>query len=721
MMDYLAVRLILERVFAQKLCNKQWQFDANLDMFRWYFRHKSSEFMVRLHFFNEQLPEYLANEAQKLLEFSRHCSSGYCDWQNLADLLWDWLHTTSENRLDGKNKAVYSIYDQAWKLFKLSQHLAIPGYIVRSLNNQQIEDIFSIFTQLTNEKRGFIWLQAYEINYRETILNMLANNHNRGNWKERVQRPEAQTIFCMDDREEAFRRHMEEINPQIETFGAAAHYNVFIDYQGNTDDQMTRLCPVVAIPAHEIHEHASANETIANLELQNRFQLRKKVINWFHQNTRLGVLSSALTIGLSAPLSLFFLMGKSLLPQKINNLLENLLKRYEPTVQTDIDTQAEDIIEKPTPEHRQIGFSDSEQVDRLETFLRNIGLTHNFSPLVVIFGHGSMSKNNPHLSAYDCGACSGRHSGPNARILAQFANRPEVRTLLSERGIKIPDDSLFIGAEHNTCDESIIWYDIEKSDKQFHLAIEKLKQTIFHVTQLSAHERCRKLASAPKHPSLTQALKHIVERGVDFSQARPELGHATNACAFIGRRSLTQGAFLDRRSFLISYNPHEDPDGTIVERLLLANGPVGAGISLEYYFSTVDNERYGSGSKITHNVSGLFGVMDGNSSDLRTGLPRQMIEIHEAMRLQLIVEASTEVLTKIYQRQPAIQELVGNGWILLCSIDPNSGETFVFTPKNGFEPWAGQVTQLPTVKKSQDWYDGYDCHLPPALIQTVTV
>ncbi|MFK5892824.1 MAG: DUF2309 domain-containing protein [Pseudomonadota bacterium] len=724
MMDYLAVRLILERIFSQKLCNKQWQFDANLDMFRWYFRHKSSEFMVRLHFFKQQLPEYLTNEAQKLLEFSRHCSSGYCDWQELADLLWNWLHVQSLNTsptiADAKNKSAYSVCQHAWQLFKLSQHLGIPGYVVASFTTQQIEEVFSIFTQLTHEKRGFIWLQAYEINYRETILNMLANNRNRGNWKNRQQRPEAQTIFCMDDREEAFRRHMEEINPNIETFGAAAHYNVFIDYQGATDDKMTRLCPVVAIPAHEIHEQASANETLANIELQNRFQLRKKMINWFHQNSRIGVFGSALIIAFSAPLSLLFLIGKTLLPQKINNLLEKWLKNYEKPIHTDINTQAKEILENPTPEHRQMGFSDTEQADRVEVFLRNIGLIHQFSPLVVIFGHGSMSKNNPHLAAYDCGACSGRHSGPNARTLAQFANRPEIRTILSKRGITIPDDCLFIGAEHNTCDESMIWYDLEKSDKQFYPAIDKLKQTLIRVTQLSAHERCRKLASAPKQPSLTQALKHIVERGVDFSQARPELGHATNACAFIGRRSLTQGAFLDRRSFLISYNPSEDPDGTIVERLLLANGPVGAGISLEYYFSTVDNERYGSGSKVTHNVSGLFGVMDGTSGDLRTGLPRQMIEIHEAMRLQVIVEASVETLTKIYQRQPDIQELVGNGWILLCSVDPDSGEIFVFTPQKGFEQWAGQITQLPTVKKSQEWYDGYDCHLPPALIETAS-
>jgi uncharacterized protein len=717
MMDYLAVRLVLERIFAQKLCNEQWQFDANLDMFRWYFRRKKSEFMVRDHFFNQQLPEYLSHEAQKLINFYHHSASEYDHWKELSDSIWSWLQSTQQTQT-GKNKSLHSVFEHGWQLFKLSQYLGLPGYIVRLFSKQQIDEIFDLFNLLTKEKRGFIWLQAYEINYRESILNMLANNKGRGNWKERNSRPEVQAIFCMDDREESFRRHMEEINPQIETFGAAAHYNVFVDFKAVTDDELTRLCPVVAIPAHEIHEQPAANENINNRKLQYYYQLRKYWTNKILQNTRLGILRSAVTIAFSAPLSLLFLMGKVLLPQKSNDFLEKWFKDYEKPIETEVDTEAKEILDKPSPEQRQFGFSDTEQADRLETFLRNIGLTHTFSSIVVIFGHGSMSKNNPHIAAYDCGACSGRHSGPNARILAKFASRKEIRKIIAERGIIIPDDCLFVGAEHNTCDESIIWYDLEKSDEQFHSAINNFKKTIDTVCQLSAHERCRKLASAPKKPSLIKAFKHIVERGVDFSQARPELGHATNACAVIGRRYLTQGAFLDRRGFLISYNPFEDPDGTIIERLLLANGPVGAGISLEYYFSTVDNERYGSGSKITHNVSGLFGVMDGTTSDLRTGLPREMIEIHEAMRLQVIVESSTETLTKIYQRQPAIQELVGNGWLLLCSIDPISGELFVFSPKRGFEPWAGEIEQLPIVNKSQDWYDGYDCHLPPTLIQT---
>ena len=147
----------------------------------------------------------------------------------------------------------------------------------------------------------------------------------------------------------------------------------------------------------------------------------------------------------------------------------------------------------------------------------------------------------------------------------------------------------------------------------------------------------------------------------------------------------------------------------------MAAGPVGAGISLEYYFSTVDNERFGCASKVTHNIAGLFGVMEGADSDLRTGLPWQMVEIHEAMRLLVVVEQTPEMLSAIVARQPALHELIGNAWIILAACDPSTAAIHVYCPRRGWLPWSGRAV-LPQVGRSADWFAGRDEALPPAII-----
>jgi uncharacterized protein YbcC (UPF0753/DUF2309 family) len=97
--------------------------------------------------------------------------------------------------------------------------------------------------------------------------------------------------------------------------------------------------------------------------------------------------------------------------------------------------------------------------------------------------------------------------------------------------------------------------------------------------------------------------------------------------------------------------------------------PVCAGINLEYYFSRVDNQRFGAGSKLPLNLVGLHGVMSGSLSDLRTGLPRQMVEIHEPTRLPVVVFAPRQRVAEVVDRLPAVQRLVVGGWIRLAVID----------------------------------------------------
>ena len=140
-----------------------------------------------------------------------------------------------------------------------------------------------------------------------------------------------------------------------------------------------------------------------------------------------------------------------------------------------------------------------------------------------------------------------------------------------------------------------------------------------------------------------------------MAQPRPEYGHATNAFCIVGRRERTRGLFLDRRAFLVSYDPARDHDGALLARIMAAVVPVVAGISLAYYFSYVDPSGYGCGTKLPHNVTSLLGVMDGAQSDLRTGLPWQMVEIHEPTRLAIVVEGTPDRVWRGVQDNPAIQ------------------------------------------------------------------
>jgi uncharacterized protein YbcC (UPF0753/DUF2309 family) len=711
LMDYLAIRLMLDRLALEKVCRNLWAVPATLPALRGHFENNLSEFLVRHALFEGRLPEYLAAKAQETLAESVAERNDRERWRLLADMIFTWKHSPVADEPER-----HTPFRSAWRLFRLAQHLGLTGTDLRALSRRDCEALLAALDELSPARRGHLWLCAYERRYREELFNALANNRGRGRWAERDERPEAQLIFCMDDREEGIRRHLEELNPRLETLGAAGFFGVAMNWRGLDDEKVTPLCPVVVVPSHEVREVPRPGLRDLKDRHDRRRSLHRKLSALFNREIRRNLLSSQILIGLLSPGVLPALLGKVFLPARQAGLVGNAESLLVPEVPTRLYLNA-DHDGPASSEKPRLGFTDGEQADRVAGFLRNTGLTYGFGPLVVLMGHGSISQNNPHLAAYDCGACGGRHGGPNARAFAAMANRPEVRVLLAERGIAIPNDTWFLGAEHNTCNEALLWYDLADLPPAARPAFDKLHADLDRARHLSAHERCRRLASAPRDPELPEALAHIAERATDFSQARPELGHATNAAAFVGRRSISQGAFFDRRVFLISYDPTQDPDGTVLEGILLAVGPVGAGINLEYYFSTVNNERYGSGSKVPHNVTGLFGVMEGASSDLRTGLPRQMIEIHEAMRLQLVVEHKPEVLVALYQRQPPLQELIGNGWINVAVLDPETGMISRFVPGRGFVAWEEKLRPLPVVEKSAVWYTGKSEPLWPVLIR----
>ena len=213
----------------------------------------------------------------------------------------------------------------------------------------------------------------------------------------------------------------------------------------------------------------------------------------------------------------------------------------------------------------------------------------------------------------------------------------------------------------------------------------------------------------------TEALRRVEGRAGDLAQVRPEYGHATNAVCIIGRRWRSRGLFLDRRAFLVSYDPADDAAGDILTRTLAAVGPVGSGINLAYLFSRVDPIGYGCGTKLPHNLTGLIGVMDGQASDLRTGLPWQTVEIHEPVRLLLVIDATPERILAVAERLPVVKQLVVNRWVQLASWDPDGGGMSVF--ENGrFVPYAREVADMAVVQRSAEWYAGHRGNLPPARV-----
>ena len=486
---------------------------------------------------------------------------------------------------------------------------------------------------------------------------------------------------------------------------------------------MFPLCPVVVQPQHRIVEEPAESDAKRFARRQRRRRRWQRASRLFSVASRSLILGSLLT-AVAGWVATLPLLLNVFLPISAARLRKRVTRNLLPEVRTQLsDRRTLDARAEATAGLFD-GFSIEEKASRVGTLLENIGMTQHFARVVAILGHDSSSVNNPHFAAYSCGACGGRSGGPNARLFARMANRKEVRDLLRTRGIDIPDSTLFIGGVHDTCVDSIRLFD-EDIPEERNDDVAELRRVLDDVLARNAHERCRRFASASPAASYDDSLAHVEERGADLSQARPELGHATNAAAIVGRRILSAGVFLDRRAFLISYDPTIDASGTILERVLTAVSPVCAGINLEYFFSSVDNERLGAGTKLPHNVTGLIAVMNGACSDLRTGLPKQMIEIHEPVRLQLILDAKPEIVESILARQPPLAELFNNHWVQLITIDPDSAAIHVYGPAQRFEPWIPAspnetLPPLPRARTSREWYLGKRSFVSPALIDAAT-
>jgi uncharacterized protein YbcC (UPF0753/DUF2309 family) len=550
---------------------------------------------------------------------------------------------------------------------------------------------------------------------RRRVLHLAYERHLRHRFYDALTRPAPrrssraptwQTISCLDEREESFRRHLEEVDPGLETFGAAGFFGVAMYYRGATDAHPRPLCPVAIHPEHYVAEVA---EDLHGLWARWR-RLRERAAGLvdknLHISSRTLVRGGILMAGLGV-LSIIPLVLRVVFPwfgQRLARLDLPLAARPRTRLRVARESS-------PPPIGRHAGFTVDEMTAIVRGQLENVGISDRLSSLVLVIGHGSVSLNNPHESAHDCGACGGGRGGPNARAFAHMANDPRVRAALAAQGLRIAPSTWFVGAERNTANNSVALFDEDDVPEALRPQMEHARAVLEDAAERDAQERCRRFEAVPGWLPPRAALRHVESRAADLAQPRPEYGHATNAVCVIGRRFRTKGLFLDRRAFLVSYDPSPDAEGRVLERLLAAVVPVVAGISLEYYFSYVDPTGYGCGTKLPHNVTSLLGVMDGAQSDLRTGLPWQMVEIHEPMRLPIVVESRREPLMRILEANATLRRLVDNRWIFLACLDPDADALWEIDA-GGFQRYSPEHPVPVAEGGSRSFCRGRRGHLP---------
>jgi uncharacterized protein YbcC (UPF0753/DUF2309 family) len=602
---------------------------------------------------------------------------------------------------------------RAFAAFLLAQSLGWSPRRLAGLSPEAWAELVAEIDAFPAHERRRVFHEAYELRYRTHVLDALATY--RPDPPLRSERPRFHLVTCIDEREESLRRHVEEIEPGAETSGCAGFFGVAMYWRGIDDARETPLCPVAIRPRHRVREAPMAGHHAAHAR---RATLRRGLGFATHRvhagshGFAAGALASLVGAAAAAPL-----VGRVLFPRLASRLRRHAAMLVTPPVDTEL------VIESAaagTEDARGVrdGFTPGEMAAIVGGVLRDIGLVASLPRIVVLVGHGSASLNNPHETAHDCGACGGGRGGPNARAFAWMANRADVRERMRREGIDVSADTVFVGAYHDTCEDSVVHFDVDRVPASHRADLRHVVDVLDRACERNAHERCRRFRSAPLEITPAAARRHVEARAQDLAQPRPEFGHATNAFCVVGRRWRTRGLFLDRRAFLVSYDPAADaadPASPILARILSAIVPVTAGIGLEYWFSYVDPDGWGCGTKLPHNVAALVGVMDGAASDLRTGLPWQMVEIHDPLRPILVVESSPSRLVRLLERNEPQWQLCRNPWLFLASLDPDSSRVSTYDGSS-FREHHPETGELPVAPSSLAWYGGLREHLDIAVV-----
>ena len=467
-------------------------------------------------------------------------------------------------------------------------------------------------------------------------------------------RPKVQAVFCIDVRSEPLRRHLEAESTAIETRGFAGFFGVTLNWRSEDGD--SARCPVLLQPGVILERTCTSGASSIRAAASHL------------QSAPAAAFSFVEILGLAYGLRL-----------TSDRLAEGI---------SEVQSEGSDPFSLTSDVHG-VGMTPTGRLELAAGILKNMGFANSFARLVVVCGHEGHSANNPHAAGLDCGACGGHGGAINARIAAAVLNDPDVRAGLPSVGWHVPGDTHFLPAVHDTSTDGVNLLDINQVPAGHQADLAQLRIWLESAGASVQNERASALGLGGRPAKFLDRL--LRRRARDWSEVRPEWALARNAAFIAARRSRTRGVNLEGRAFLHEYDASLDADDSVLTLILSAPMVVASWINLQYFASTVDNAIFGSGDKAIHNRVGAHGVVLGNGGDLRTGLPLQSVHsaeghwFHEPLRLQVIVEAPPEQIDRVLNTQPAVQELVENGWVRLFSLPPSGPETKRYDPGRGWK------------------------------------
>lgn len=483
------------------------------------------------------------------------------------------------------------------------------------------------------------WQCAFELGYQRRLAATLA--------APTVPRPapQVQAAFCIDVRSEPLRRHLEATWEEVATLGVAGFFGMPITHATAGPERDLPRLPGLLAPRYRTAEAPP-------LAPLHRRRHRREASRQGVRHAKYHALST------------FTLVETTGLAWAWKLIRDSRRRPAASPAPTPLEGPFHAVGGEP--------LTTAERVDLARGLLDGLALGGDAAPLLVLVGHDSASDNNPHHAGLTCGACGGQGGGLNARLAARLLNNPEVRQGLAARGAGLPEATHVLAATHCTLTDRVTLHDTETLPEALAPLLERFEQALTEAG--GATREARSAALGVEAEGDANRLATLARRGGDWSQPRPEWGLANNAALLLAPREASRGRDLEGRVFLHEYHPERDPDGAALEALMSAPMLVANWINLQYYASVAEPDRHGAGNKLLHSVvGGHLGVIEGNSPQLRIGLPRQSLHDgsawrHEPLRLTVVIDATRERIEMVLARQPDVARLVDHRWLWLCRL-----------------------------------------------------